>query len=159
MIMKKTTDPKETAKDKTMVDFAEKTLKNYEQIFKTGLKMQEEAGRCLATLLPQTPSAPEFQKTFSHFTGVASGVLPEAQKRIQEVLELVEKNSRTGVELMKKASDAARSPVIAQSKWMDLWTASLGTMRDNAEALAQINSHAIDSCIEFVQKSRVPAAA
>ena len=163
--MKKTTDPKETGRDKTMSDIADKTLKNYEQIFKTGLKLQEEAGRCLTTLLSQTPSAPEFQKPLSHFTAVASGVLPEAQKRMQEVLDLVEKNSRTGVELMKKASDAMHTPVIAQSKWMDLWTASLGAVRDNTEALAQINSHVIDSCIDFVQKSsevthiRVPTAA
>lgn len=165
--MKETTDPKETATAKTMSDIADKALKNYEQVFKTGLKLQEEASKCWTTLLSQTPSAQQFQKPLTNFTAVASGVLPEAQKRMQEVLDLVEKNSRTGVELMKKAADAAQTPVIveSQSKWMDFWTASMGAVRANTEALVQINSRAIESCIDFVQKNsevtqiRVPKAA
>jgi hypothetical protein len=166
-IMKEATDPKEAATAKTMADIADKALKNYEQIFKTGLKLQEEASKCWTTLLSQTPSAQQFQKPLSNFTAVVNGWLPEAQKRMQEVLDLAEKNSRTGVELIKKAADAAQTPVIAesQSKWMDLWTASMGAVRSNAEALVQLHSRAIESCVDFVQKSsevtqiRVPKAA
>jgi hypothetical protein len=70
-------------------------------------------------------------------------------------LSLAESNSRTGVELMKKATDAVQAPSIAesQSKWMDVWTTSLGVARNNTEALLQINTRAIDSWIEFARKN------
>src|SRR2546421_53960 len=126
--MKERTDARETARERAMSDIADKALKNYDQIVRTGLKLQEEAGRCWTSFLTQAASMQDFHKSFTNFSTVANGVLPEAQKRVQEVLDLVEKNTRTGVELMRKASDAAQTPVIAesQSKWMDFWAASLG---------------------------------
>jgi len=153
--MKERTDTKETARERAMSDIADKALKNYEQLVRTGLKLQEEAGRCWTNLLTQTASVQDFQKPINNFTAVANGILPEAQKRMQEMVSLVEANSRTGVELMKKAADAVQTPSIAesQSKWMDFWTTSLGAARNNTEALLQINSRAIDSWIDFAQKN------
>ena len=153
--MKERTDTKETARERAMSDIADKALKNYEQLVRTGLKLQEEAGRCWASLLTQTASVQDFQKPINNFTAVANGILPEAQKRMQEMVSLVEANSRTGVELMKKAADAVQTPSIAesQSKWMDFWTTSLGAARNNTEALLQINSRAIDSWIDFAQRN------
>ena len=165
--MKETAETKETAKDKALYDFADKALKNYEQIVKTGLKLQEEAGRCWTNFYTQTASFQDFRKPMSRFAGVTTGVLPEAQKNLQSVLDLMEKNTKTGVELMKKAADAAQTPVIAesQSKWMDFWTASVGAARANTEALMQIHGRAVDSWIDYVHKNtevtqiRVPKAA
>ena len=138
-----------------MSDIADKALKNYEQLVRTGLKLQEEAGRSWTNLLTQTASVQDFQKPITNLTAVANGILPEAQKRMQEMVSLVEANSRTGVELMKKAADAVQTPSIAesQSKWMDFWTTSLGAARNNTEALLQINSRAIDSWIDFAQRN------
>jgi len=138
-----------------MSDIADKSLKNYEQLVRTGLKLQEEAARCWSSLLTQTASVQDFQKPINNLTAVANGILPEAQKRMQEMVSLVEANSRTGVELMKKAAEAVQTASIAesQSKWMDFWTTSLGAARHNTEALLQINSRAIDSWIDFAQKN------
>lgn len=165
--MKEKTETKETTREKAMADMADKALKNYEQIVRTGLKLQEEAGRCFTSMLTHGASLQDWQKPFTNLTSVANGVLPQAQKRMEEVLDLVENNTRTGVDLMKKAVDAAQTPVIAesQSKWMDFWTASLGAARTNAEALMQMNTRALDSWIDFVQKNtevtqvRVPKTA
>jgi len=44
-----------------MSDIADKTLKNYEQLVRTGLKLQEEAGRCWTSLLTQTASVQDFR--------------------------------------------------------------------------------------------------
>ncbi len=153
--MKERTDTRETARERARSDIADKSLKNYEQLVRTGLKLQEEAARCWSSLLTQTASVQDFQKPISNLTAVANGILPEAQKRMQEMVSLVEANSRTGVELMKKAAEAVQTASIAesQSKWMDFWTTSLGAARHNTEALLQINSRAIDSWIDFAQQN------
>lgn len=152
--MKESTE-KETKQDKTMADMADKALKSYEQIVRTGLKLQEEAGRCWSSLLTQSASAQDLQKPLTRFNALAGEIVPEAQKRMQEVLDLWEKNARTGIELMKKAAEAAQTPVIgqSQSKWMDVWTTGMGASRANVEALMQVGSRSIDSWMEFVQKN------
>jgi hypothetical protein len=98
---------------------------------------------------------------------MANTLMPLAQRRMEEVMSLVEKNGRTSAELMKKAVDAAQTPVIAESqaKWMEFWTSSMGAARSNAEALAQISTRTFDSWIDFIQKNtevteiRVPKTA
>jgi hypothetical protein len=163
----KTNTTKENGKSNPVSEVADTVLKNYEQAVRTGLKLQEEAGRWWSSMLNHTACAPDLQKRFTSMTGVANSLLPLAQKRTEEVMALVEKNSRTGTELFKKAVDAAQTPVIAdsQAKWMDFFTASIGAARDNTEALTQMGSKAVDSWIDFVQKNtevteiRVPKAA
>jgi hypothetical protein len=144
-----------SAQEKQETEMADNARKNYEQAMKTGLRMQEEAARWWSSIWSQTAAVPDWQKRVSNFTALASGVLPLAQKRMEEVIDLIEKNSRTSAELMKKAVDAAQTPVIAdsQAKWMEFWTSSMGAMRSNVEALTEINSRAIDSCIDFVRKN------
>jgi len=162
---KQNTNPKD--KEKPAAEMAEKAMRNYEQALRTGVKLQEEAGRWWTTMLNQTTSAQDWQKRVTNLTSVANGVMPVAQKRMEEVMELMEKNSRTGAELMKKAVDAAQSPAIAESqaKWIEVWTSSLGAVRSNAEALTEINTRVIDSWIDFARKNteitevRVPRTA
>lgn len=153
--MKETIDPKESTKETTLSDIADNVMKNYEQFVRTGLKLQEEASRCWSNLMTQSTSVRDFQKPLSKFTDVATGVLPEAQKRVQELLELVEKNTRTSVDLMKKASDAAQTPVVAESqaKWTEFWSASAGAVRSSTESLMQISGRAVDSWVDFVRKN------
>jgi hypothetical protein len=98
---------------------------------------------------------------------MASNVMPLAQRRMEDVMDLMEKNSRASAELMKKAVDAAQTPVIAESqaKWMEFWTSSLRAMQSNVEAFTEIGTKAIDSWIDFVRKNtettemRVPKTA
>jgi hypothetical protein len=94
-------------------------------------------------------------------------MFPASQKRMEEMLDLAEKNGRAGADLLKKAVAAAQAPAIAesQSKWMEVWTSSLSAARSNTEAVAQISCRAIDAWIDLLQKGtevveiRVPKAA
>ena len=47
-----------------------------------------------------------------------------AEKQLEEVVGLMEKNNRITAELMSKAIAAAQTPVIAESqaKWTEFWT-------------------------------------
>ena len=70
-------------------------------------------------------------------------MVSDAQRSVQEVLGLAEKNTRSSVEVMKKAADAIQSPGIveSQTKWMDFWATWLGAARSNAEAMMQIGGY------------------
>jgi hypothetical protein len=154
-------------REKQMSDIADKALKGYEQAMRTGVKLQEEATHWWTNILNQAASPHDWQQRVNNVGAIANGIMPAAQRRMEEILQLMEKNSRTGADLVKKAVDAAQTPVIAESqaKWMDFWTASMSAARSNAEAFTEINSKAIDSWINYVRKNtevteiRVPKSA
>lgn len=154
--MQERTSTKETIRnnENLLTGMAEQAAKNCEHALRTGLRMQQEAGQWWSSMLDQNQSADDWQKRFNQFTSLANSLRPAAQKRMEEVLDLVEKNNRAGTELFKKATDATHTPISADSpgKWVDLWTSSLETVRSNAEAVMQINTRAMDSWIEFVQR-------
>ena len=140
---------------KPLTDMAETAMKNYEQAVRTGLKFQEEAGKWWGSVFNQGTLAQDWQKRFNNVTGMANTLLPLAQKRMEEVMTLVEKNGRTGAELMKKAVDAAQTPVIAESqaKWLEFWTSSMRAAQAQTEALTQINARMLDSWVDFIRSN------
>ncbi len=151
-----TTKAKETPRDsEKTAEMTNQAMKNYEQALRTGLKMQEEAVKWWSGMITHATTAQDWQNKLNNVANLANEVMPMAQKGMEEVLDLFEKNSRTGNELMKKAVEAAQAPVIAdsQSKWMDVFTSSLGAMRSNAEAFTQMSTKAIDSWINFVRQN------
>ena len=143
------------AQHKVVSDMADNAIKNYEQAIRTGFKLQEDAVKAWNNLLNHTSAAQEYQRNFNTMTQIANKALPMAQRRMEEMLQLVEKNTRTGTELMRKAVDAAQSPVLSngQNKWTELWTSGMAALRSNTEAMLEINAKAVDSWIELVKKS------
>ncbi|HTL55637.1 MAG TPA: hypothetical protein VL361_08150 [Candidatus Limnocylindrales bacterium] len=142
-------------REKSVSEMTDTAMKNYEQAVRTTLKLQEEAARCWSSMLNQTTLVQDWQKRLDDFSGMTNKFVPLAQQRMEEVISLMEKNSRTGAELMKKAVDAAQTPVISESqaKWMEFWTSSMGAMRTNTEAFAEIGTKAVDSWIDFVRRN------
>ena len=142
-------------REKSVSEMTDTAMKNYEQAVRTTLKLQEEAARCWSSMLNQTTLVQDWQKRLDDFSGMANKFVPLAQQRMEEVISLMEKNSRTGAELMKKAVDAAQTPVISESqaKWMEFWTSSMGAMRTNTEVFAEIGTKAVDSWIDFVRRN------
>ncbi len=140
---------------KTFSEMADSALKNYEQAVRTGLKLQEEAGKWWSSMFNQTAFGQDWQKHWANMTGVANSFMPLAQKQVEEVMGLMEKNGRQGAELVKKAVDAVHAPALAESqaKWLDFWTASMGVARSNAEAVSELSSKAIDGWVDFVRKN------
>lgn len=138
-------------KEKAMSDMADTAMKNYEQAVRAGLKMQEEAGKWWTNMFNQGVGD-DWQKRLGTMT---SGFVPLAQKRMEEMMELMQKNGRTSAELMKKAMEAAQTPMGAESqaKWMDFWTSSMGAMRSSTEAMTQINNKAVEGWINYIRKN------
>lgn len=148
---------KETKKETqtTMSDMTDKAMRNYEQAVRTGARFQEEAGRYWSGMFNPAAYAQDWQKRFTNFTSIANGLLPLTQRRMEDVMDLMEKTSRSNAELLKKAADAAQTPTFGegQSKWMEVWTAAMVSTRSNIEAISQVSSKAIDSWVDFVKKN------
>jgi hypothetical protein len=151
---------KEEEKNPT-TETADQGMKSYEQALSAGLKFQEEAWQCWYNLLNHSASNSDWQKYFAQASAAATGVMPTAHKRLEEGLKLMEQNSKVGAELVSKAVDAARAPTFkdSQSKWMEFWKGSVSLVRTNAEAVMTINSRAMDSWIDLVQKNTEAAKA
>jgi len=151
--MAKTTQ--ETSRGTPLLEVAEEAVKSYEQALRAGLKLQQEAAQWWSKSLQKTASTPDLSKQFAEFKSTADTVIPAAQKQLKEVLNQLEKNNRSCVELVKQATEAAQTPGLAESqaKWVEFWKSSMTAACSQVEALAAVNAKMIDSCIDFVQKS------
>ena len=156
---KATDDVKEQAA--SMAEMADTLRKNCEQALRTGLKLQEEAGRWWSSVLNPATCAQQWQEQVNAATRTANSLLPLTQKPMSEMIDFIEKSTQSTAELVKKASQAVQAPALAESqtKWTEFWTASLSVARSNAKALSQINTRAIDSWTQFLRKNAEAATA
>src|SRR5262245_26891846 len=136
-------------------NITDKTMRNYDRTVKTGVRFQEEATQWWMRLMNQAASATDWQKRVTGLFAVTDKLMPSTQKRLLEIMELMDMNSRAGAELMNKAVDAVQTASLtgSQSKWLEFWTSSLGAMRSNLEALSQINNRVIDSWIDMAREN------
>ncbi len=143
------------AGERPMAQMADHARKNYEQAVRTGQRFQEELGQWWTRMLSQTAMNTDWQKHVANWTKITAGALPLAQRRMEEVMDLMGKNSHAGAELMRKAIEAAQTPVVAESqnKWMEFWTSSMRAVQSNVEAMTDISTKAIDSWINFVRQN------
>ncbi len=138
-----------------MPGVTDQALKNCQQAIRNGLKLQQELARYWTGVISQGASAPDWQKRVSGFAATSATLIPAAQKRVEEIMELTEKNYKAGADLLKKATDAAQTASVAESqtKWLDVWTSSIQAARTNAESIVQINNRLLDSWMEFARKN------
>lgn len=148
---------KETAKGKdqgaAMSEMADALRQNCEQALRTSLKFQEEAVHWWSSVWSPAACAEQWQQRLNAVTRTANSFVPLTQKPVNQMIELMEKNSRTNADLIKKALEAAQTPDVEQSqvKWKDFWTSSLDATKANAEALTEIGSNAIASWTNLVR--------
>jgi hypothetical protein len=142
----------EEAMSKPVSELYEQAMSNYEQALRTGLRMQEESGKWWTTMMDQASSPQDWQRWVR---AMSDRFIPETQKTLEENMKFVEQNSRTGVELMKKAMEAAQSTSVmeGQAKLLNFWGASLNAWRDNAHAATQANTKAIEMWVEFLRRN------
>jgi uncharacterized protein (DUF3084 family) len=141
--------------DKTKTPASEmfdQALKNYEQALRTGVKVQEEAGKYWTRLLNQTASPQDLQK---QLTSMANDVFPATQKSLEACLDLLEENSRASVDLLKKGLEAAQTTGVSetQGKVVEFCESSLKSLKLNAQAIVDINAKAMDAWISLVKKA------
>lgn len=142
----------EVKQQKMMVDLFEQAMDTYNSAFKTGVKMQEDTAKWWSDLLGEASPMQDWQKRAQ---AMMTDAVPLAQKTAEEALRVIEQNSRTSLDLLRKVFETAQSDSVADAreKIQSLWEASLGTLRSNAQALVQANARAIESWSEFMRKN------
>jgi len=127
-------------------------LKNYEQALRAGLKIQEDAGQWWTRMINQAASPQDLQKQISSY---ANEVIPATRKSLNDCAELIERNSRTSVDLLKKGLEAAQATnyTESQGKVFDFCDSSLKALKANAQAIVDLNAKAMDSWIAFMRKA------
>lgn len=167
---KTSTKDNPTGKDKgnPLSELAQQAAKNYEQLLRAGVKLNEQAGEWWASMAKHSAPSHDWQAPFERMSGtMAKGVLPLAQKPLEETVELMEKNQKAGAELFKKAMAATQAPSVVecQDKWMDFWESSVSAAQSHFEELAQIQSRALNGWMNYLRRNtevtsvRVPRAA
>lgn len=143
---------------KPFADLFDQATKNYEQAVKTGLKLQEESVKLWATLCNQASSPTDVQKRAK---AVSEEIVGRTQAIIGDYVKATDQYSRSSVELLKKALAVtqASSAQDAQSKVLAFWEATLGGVRETAQAITQAHTKAFESCVDFVRKASEPVAA
>jgi gas vesicle protein len=134
------------------VEAFEQAMKNYEQALKTGLQLQEESAKWWNDTLHKSATVEDLQK---HIQTMTKDVIPTAQKRMKDYVKLIEENSQTSLDLLKKAVDAAQTPPTADpvGKWVGFWEASLAAVRSNAQAVTDLNNQVVDAWLGFARKA------
>ena len=142
-------------KTKPISDLFGQAMSSYEEAFQTGLRLQEESGRCWTMLLEQNGPSREWQKAIR---SVATELLPDMQKRMEDGLRMVEHNSRASLEFLKLIKKGVEMPqnnplTGSQARLISFWEASLNSVKDSAQAVAQANSRAMESWMDLFRKS------
>lgn len=134
-------------------DMTERAFGIWEDTVRSGLKMQEEAFKSRPGKYIRAME--EMQSQFGRFKEMTEDLSPAMQKRADEILELIDKNTKLGNQLSQLASEASKMPMVAeqQSKWMDYWKLAVGGLYSNAEALVQIEARTMIGWIDFAKKS------
>jgi hypothetical protein len=148
--------------EKIMTELMDQAVETFDAAMKTGLKMQEEATKWWSDTLGELASSKDWQ---DRMQTAAKEAIPMARQNAEETLRLIDENTRTSLDLLKKAFESAQPDSLAeaQARTQELWEASLAALRKNAQAVVQANSRALESFSAFAKKNfdgkKAPAAA
>jgi hypothetical protein len=129
---------------------AESAQRTYEQATQAGQRIQEQAGAWWSNVMTNS----EWQRQVINFSEIATETIPLAQRNVEQLMKLVDKSCRSGVEVMKKAVEVmpARGNGEMQSAWMELWISGSRAAQANSHAVMELGTTAIDSWTQFVRK-------
>ena len=149
------------AQAESVAEMTEAFRKNCDQALRTGMKLQEEAGRWWHSAFNPAGCVEYWQEQLNAVTRTANNLLPLTQKPVSELIDLAEENGKLSADLMKAAMEASQSagPADSQAKWTEFWTATLGVAQKNTEAISGINSRMIHSWSAFIRKTADSAEA
>jgi len=135
-----------------MTSLFDQAVQTFGDAMKAGVKMQEEIGRWWSDMLEQAGPVQEWQK---RSRAMVCDAIPAAQRNAEEFMKVVEENYRRSLDLLKKAVDTEPSgtPADMQAKTQELWEASMGVVRDNAQAMAQANVKMMETWADLIKKN------
>ena len=128
---------------------AETAQQAYDQATQARQKIQEQAGAWWNKVISS-----EWQKQVISFSEIATETVPLAQRNVEQMMRLVDRTCRSGVDLLKKTVEVmpTQGNGDLQSAWMELWVSGNRAAQTNSHALMELGTTAIDSWTQFVRK-------
>lgn len=138
-----------------MEQMSEQALKNWQKVIRSGLRLQEQSSQWWTKTVDSASLAQDIQKRFTRFSTVASELMPEVNKQVEDALDLMGKNSQIGNELFKKCLDAFQMPVMTENhtQWMKYWGTCLEAIQSNNEAMLKMSNRAMNTWVQVAQKN------
>ena len=135
---------------KQATELFEQAIETYTAALKAGVKVQEEATEWIQNAMSDVQDPKELQQRLQK---AVEQVLPEAQKNIEQSVQIMSDNARSSLELMKQALAISECDSIsdAQGKTRHIWEQTLGTMRANTQSLVAANTRMIKTWGQMVQ--------
>jgi hypothetical protein len=136
----------------------EQAFQMWEETFRNGLKMQDEALKNWPAKFTPADWGAQMQTQFTKVKAMTESIRPSIQEQTDEMLALIDRNTKLDATLRQMATEALKMPIMAdqQSKWMDYWKLAMSGVYSNAEALVQIEARAMNSCINFAKQTCEP---
>jgi hypothetical protein len=141
-----------TARTETrMTSLFDQAVQTFGDAMKAGVKIQEEIGRWWSDVIDQAGPVTEWQK---RSRAMVCDAIPAAQRNTEELMKVLEQNSRRSLDLLKKAVDTEPGNTAdLQAKTQEIWDASMEVVRDNAQAMAQVNVKMMETWAEILKQS------
>lgn len=154
--MKKNSKSKSSKRAKSTAvgagEVAARNLRAYQQTVREAGRMQTQTANELSGALTHAISMSDWQSAWARMAQMTGELMPLAQRQMQGLMELIETNSRTGSELLRKSMDAAQSLTpLSGVKWMDLWTTSLRAFQANSTTLSQVATRNLTSWMRMMR--------
>lgn len=140
-----------TAETKSCTDMFEQATKTYEQLLKSGIKLQQDSTKWWSNAIADVAS-PDIQKRMK---SVTDELIPQAQKNIDDWVKIAQEYTRTCTDLMKKGTAVSQSASLqeAQTKALGLWESSLNAACNMTQTVTQANTKALESWMDYVKKT------
>ena len=128
----------------------EQATRMFQTALEAGIKIQQESTQALTGLMKNGVSPQLWQ---DRTQSVVNQGLACTKENMDVAIQVVNENTKIGLELLAKAFDARHTTTEAdvQSRTKEAWETSVGSLRRNTELLVQVNRRLLESWQEVAK--------
>jgi hypothetical protein len=121
----------------------DQAVETFEAALRAGIRVQEETFKCVTDAMSELGSPQDWQARAQR---TIKETLPKLQKNAEEAVAAMNRSAKESLDLLNQAFEVAQvtNPEQAQTKMREMWEASLGVMRSNAQAMVQANARTLE---------------
>jgi hypothetical protein len=122
-----------------------------EAAMKAAVKIQEESTKWFTDMINEIGTPQKWQKKTQSVMEESLGV---TQKNLDEMVQVMNQNTKASLELFQKAADLRqeKSSTDPQAVAREWWETALSTVRMNTQTLMQANARVLESWAELAKK-------
>ena len=118
--------------------------KMFQSALEVGVRIQEQSTKAFNEMFQGLGSPQNWQQQTQD---AMEKTVEMAKTNYDEAIQLMNENTRTGMQLLEKAFSVRESDLadMGQARTRELWETAIGSLRRNTEVLVQANGRLLDS--------------